>query len=105
MYKICIIIGLFFAQCMVAQEVSKQQLVRAVSSERVQIKTDSEANNGNAPSSLIMNRQAEESSSLEVEDTDNTKLHLKRAVSNDRIQPLETRLRRVEYDSVRKSKG
>ena len=101
MYKICIIISLFGAQCMIAQEASNQNLVRAVATERVQIKTDSIANNENATRSLIMmNRQATESSSVEVEDDDNNKLHLRRAISNDRALPSEIRLKRFDSDSL-----
>jgi hypothetical protein len=101
MYKICIVIALFSVQCMVAQEVSKDNLVRAVSPERVQIRTDSAASNDTATRSLIMmNKQATESSSVEVEDDDNNKLHLRRAISNDRALPSEIRLKRFDSDSL-----
>jgi|GEM_PF-3943103 len=104
MYKICIVIALFSVQCMVAQEVSKDNLVRAVSPERVQIKTDSTANKDSATRSLIMmNRQTEESSPGEVENGDNNKIYLRRAISNDRTPPLEIQLKGVETDSIRKS--
>lgn len=102
MYKISIVFVLFSVQCIMAQDNSNQKLVRANATERVQLKPDSVAKSENK--SLIMsNTQGNEDNSLKSANKINNLL-LKRAISTERQPPLETRLRAVNIDTLRKAK-